>query len=229
MVKDVLMQAKTTVLDLIYPPKCAFCGEFYKEEQCGLCKETLPYTNNSYCAVCGKKPCICEKTTLYYDQVAVPFQYELLIKDAILRFKFSNRELYAETFAIHIMNKLEANILETVDYIVAVPMTRRDRNRRGYNQAESLAVALSKQIAKPCDFDLLHKVKKTKPQHTLDRSEREKNLLDAFSIDELERVKNKIFLLCDDILTTGTTLNQCARVLKEAGAKKVYGAVIATA
>jgi competence protein ComFC len=117
--------------------------------------------------------------------------------------------------------------LKKSDVIAPVPLFWWKRLRRGYNQANLLADV----VGDECGIEVKHmlrRVKNTKTQTQLDEESRKKNVSDAFEINGA-MVKDKTVLLIDDVLTTGATLNECARVLKEAGAKKVYSCVAAIA
>ena len=112
-----------------------------------------------------------------------------------------------------------------VDAIVPVPIHRSRRRKRGFNQAEILAEILGKKLGIPVEPELLKRNRKTVPQKELSPSERLKNLTGAFLAESLPDDKKRI-LLVDDIYTTGSTLEACARVLKNAGAEVVYFVVI---
>lgn len=108
-----------------------------------------------------------------------------------------------------------------IDLVTWVPIHPRKLKLRGYNQAELLAKALSFNLGLPC-MDLLSKKKETKPQSKLNREERLKNILGVFEPKPSIMVFGKRILLVDDVITTGATASECARVLKKMGAEKVY-------
>jgi ComF family protein len=112
------------------------------------------------------------------------------------------------------------------DLIVYAPISRRRRNERGYNQAKLLAQELSQQYGKPV-INALIKKRHTKTQVGLRRIDRLDNLSGAFEVKNGLELKGKKILLIDDVLTTGATLDECAKVLKSAGARQVWGAVLA--
>ena len=117
------------------------------------------------------------------------------------------------------------HFLKNADIIVPVPLFWWKNLRRGYNQA----ALLSEIISQECDIkinDIMRRIKNTKSQTKLDEQARRKNVLNAFALKS-NRIKDKIVLLVDDVMTTGATINECARVLKNAGAKEVYSCVAA--
>lgn len=115
--------------------------------------------------------------------------------------------------------------LKDVDIIVPVPLFWWKNLRRGYNQA----ALLSEIISQECDIkinDIMRRIKNTKSQTKLDEQARRKNVLNAFALKS-NTIENKKIILIDDVMTTGATINECARVLKNAGAKEVYSCVAA--
>ena len=117
------------------------------------------------------------------------------------------------------------HFLKNADIIVPVPLFWWKNLRRGYNQA----ALLSEIISQECDIkinDIMRRIKNTKSQTKLDEQARRKNVLNAFALKS-NGIKDKIVLLVDDVMTTGATINECARVLKNAGAKEVYSCVAA--
>lgn len=112
--------------------------------------------------------------------------------------------------------------------LVPVPLAPKRFNERGFNQALLLAAALGKILAIPVDTNTLLRIKETKPQVECETSqERQKNVLGAFALRESGDLKGKTILLVDDIYTSGATMNECARLLKRAGARTVWGVAVA--
>ena len=111
--------------------------------------------------------------------------------------------------------------------LIPVPMEKKKMKNRGYNQSEELAKELSKILQIPLSLNNLIKIKQTLPQIKLSAKERQENLKNAFSINNPEELKNKKIFLVDDVYTTGSTMEECAKTLKESGAKQVWGIAIA--
>lgn len=222
MLKDIF----SFILNLIYPSKCVLCNKIIvrnKEHICGTCKKNL----KSDTKIRYLKGLTDSKSKII--KCISPFKYTGDIKNAIWRFKFRGYKNYSEFFAEMIAEAIQNNFKDIkFDYITFVPLRKSRKRDRGYNQAECLAVDLSSIISVPCK-DLLVKVKKTEIQHTLSLVYRLENVKGAFAIKlgEKMNVKNKNILLCDDIITSGSTLSECAKTLIENGAKSVYCCTIA--
>ena len=120
-------------------------------------------------------------------------------------------------------------VLPGFDYIVPVPMHPRKKRQRGYNQSELIARQLGEFLNMEVRTDILKKTRYTRPQSKLKRNDRLHNLEGAFSVSPDVFVEGKRILLVDDVLTTGTTINTCAKILKDKGVNMIYGIVIAIA
>lgn len=156
------------------------------------------------------------------------FRYRSKLRNAILRFKFSGHKEYARIFAKIISEKIFENCrIEKFDYICAVPLSEKRILERGYNQSELLAQEISKILNIPV-ANVIEKPHETFIQHELSAEERSKNLLGAFSIIKGSDVRGKNFILCDDIITTGNTLKECVKVLKDHGANEILCCTIAS-
>lgn len=156
------------------------------------------------------------------------FSYEGKVKEAICDFKFKNKLDYAKFFSKSIADSLEkTGNVGNFEYICCVPMSKENKKERGYNQAEVLAKSIGKILKLPFK-NVLFKAKMTKTQHTLARDERIINVKGAYSVLNKEDVKDKNILLCDDILTTGSTIKECAVTLYNASAKEVLAVCIAS-
>ena len=117
--------------------------------------------------------------------------------------------------------------LNDIDILVPVPLHRKSKSRRGFNQSELLITELLRRLDREVSVNNLVRIQNTRSQIILSREERIKNVTNAFQVKNPELFVNKNVLLVDDVCTTGSTLNECARSLKSAGAQKVYGLVLA--
>lgn len=216
-----LYKIKRFILSLFYPPKCPYCKTILKPDAllCDSCTKKLKVEPIVRLINLGEHNCI---------SVITAFSYEDKIKDAICEFKFKNRLDYVEHFAQSIAEAMEItkNNIKNFDFICCVPMSREHERKRGYNQAEVLAKAIGKIFKLPFK-DVLVKVKKTKTQHTLARNERIVNVKGAYVVLNKENVLGRKVLLCDDILTTGSTIKECAIALFNSGASEVLAVCIA--
>lgn len=221
------------ILDLIYPKCCPLCGQVrpYKESMaCKACVMQLKRVQPDRCLKCGKHLeeqdvalCgDCEKMPKSFIRGYPAFEYADPIKKALYDFKYKNQRAYAEFFAAGMYSCVGQELKELqVDGILPVPVHRRKRRKRGYNQAHLLALELGKRLEVPvCDKLLIREVD-TNPQKELNDKQRLNNLKNAFKMNG-NAIKLKKVLLVDDIYTSGATIESCTRVLMEAGVEEVY-------
>jgi len=210
------------LLDLFFPPFCINC----KREGSYLCED------------CQATLEISEIHQRFFSQnlkdLYFPIDYQKsLIKNLIRSFKYEPfiKEL-AKSLASLIIEHLQLidNKPDFPDFIlIPTPLDKKRLKWRGFNQAEEIAKELSKFLKIPLINDVLIKIKETQPQVELSEDERRENIKGVFSIKNKELIINKKILLVDDVYTTGSTMAECARVLKEAGTRKIIGIVIARA
>ncbi|MBE6835316.1 MAG: ComF family protein [Ruminococcaceae bacterium] len=217
---------KKLLINAFFPERCELCGKvIYPYLQiCDECENGSFYIRNEICHFCGveKEYCVCKKKKNSYSGICAPFYYEGGAKKAILNLKFRKKTQYAKNLAGYMAECVEKNYPDvSFDYITFVPMTKRQIKERGFNQSELFAEGLYDLLLVPVKSCLV-KVFETKQQHTLKESLRKGNVLGAFDVDKSVDLEGKTILLCDDIQTTGSTLNECAKMLKLAGAKEVY-------
>lgn len=213
------------ILDLIFPPKCIFCNKILNYGVdiciCDSCAVKIPYFSDRNLNLI--------KSNNYFDDIICICEYTGIIKKALIRYKFSNRPSFGRTFARLIYERIkEMTDWEKVDIIISVPLHRKKEQIRGYNQSHLISVQLGKLLGIEANKNLLIRTRNTDSQSLLNRVERLKNVKDAFLVTDANSVKDKSILVVDDILTTGTTLNECCKVLKNAGARKITAAVVAT-
>lgn len=215
------------LLDLIFPNRCPFCGEFivWDKLACDHCIDEIAYSGNELCACCGKSPCICGDE-LHYEKCFAAVYYEGIVRDGIFRLKTKNGLNAAEFFSAILAEKILAQSLK-IDFIVPVPMTRKKQSVRGYNQAEELARFLSRRLRVPVNTKILQKNSDDVEQHTLGAQERMQHAKELFSVKQPAALQGKTVLICDDVMTTGSTMNACALLLKNLGSQ-VYLAAGAT-
>lgn len=216
---------------LIFTNKCKYCGELinYGEELCEECTKNLPRINFEKCRFCGagKDRCNCKNAKTRFDGISAPFYYEGGVETAIKNFKFHDKQFVAEVLAKDIAQSVKIDFPDIdFDFIDFVPFSKTQEKKRNYNPAGEIAYSLSKYLKIPV-CEVLTKPFGTEFQHTTGASLRKGNVAGAYDIKENANVKGKTILLVDDIKTTGATLSECTRVLKIAGADKVYCAVAA--
>ena len=215
--------------------RCLNCGKdvFDGTGFCSDCLKDVVYNNGKTCKRCGvgidgaEDYCgNCAFDKIYFDQSYSVFSYEGAVQKAILSMKFNNLASYAKVFAKYLVFMAQRVNLE-YDMVTFAPMSRKSLRKRRYNQAQQLA----KHFCNLQDKDSLLveaivKGKETEAQERLGKTERKTNLIGAYRINA--DVKGKRVLVIDDVKTTGATLNECAKVLKNAGATAVYGLTIAS-
>ena len=215
--------------------KCISCGKeiFDGSYFCPDCKESLPLNDKSICDHCGRELLVpqeycstCKGELLTVDFARSVFTYRPPISTLIKKFKFGNKRYLAQAFCEY-LSGLYLKCFLTADVITFVPMTKKSLKRRGYNQGELLAKGVSEKVGVPCE-NLLVKKSETERQVKLDKSQRLKNLVDAFKVVDRKKVKNKTVVIIDDVSTTGATGEAVGSKLKKAGAKKVILLTIAS-
>lgn len=205
-----------SALTVFYPQRCPCCEKVISKDKlfCDNCQKEYKGTIYQKYARGG-----------YLSTSAVP--YTGVFSKAILNFKFHNRKQYARQLATFIAEAVKRDFSHiSFDFITFVPLHKKRFEDRGYNQSELLAKELSALLYIPME-DILIKTRNNQPQHTLKASKRGENVLNAYRVADKNRVKDKCILIIDDIITTGSTLGECAKILQNSGAKEVYCATFA--
>ena len=233
-IRDVGYSLSELVRDCLFPKICLGCGQ-HGNILCSRCFDKIEVARTYTCFYCGKiaplgKLCpncrAKHKSGLLRIGWATSYK-DPLAKELIHEFKYGGvleaGEILAEIFS-HRLEDFVDNIESPI--VIPVPLYYKKLKRRGFNQAEMLARHFSRH------FDLhgglaLARIKETDTQVGKTKVEREKNLIGAFVCRDIRLVRGRNIILIDDVVTTGTTLSECARVLKEAGASKIYAAVVA--
>ena len=206
-----------SILSLFFPDRCVFCGKFTdKSRVCQKCRDALPVTTGQRSVKRGE----------FFSSCISPFYYVGLVRDSILRFKFSRKSSYSSVYAVYCARLIRERISGKFEIITWVPVSRKRRRKRGYDQAELLAKAISFELGIPCT-KMLTKVRETPPQSTISGlAKRRANVSGAFKSVGTD-ISGKRILLIDDIITTGATLSECSRVLLMAGAEDVVACTVA--
>ncbi len=193
---------------------------------CKKCKSKLPYNDGAKCLHCGRKLknsqnycTTCKGKITDIDKGRSVYNYEPPISALIKAMKYNNKRYLAQAFALD-LSELYKESFEA-DFAVYVPATKKSVKKRGYNQSELLAREFSKLTDLPI-VECLEKVKETDRQAKLDKSDRAKNIKDAFKVTDKKAVAFKRILIIDDVTTTGATAQAIAQILKKAHAEKVY-------
>jgi competence protein ComFC len=235
-------EALRAIASLFYPPNCGACGAAISNTEylCPSCHDKAKRIVPPFCAKCsepfagaieGEFTCAnCAHRKLKFDAAISAYRSRGVVRFVIVQFKY-NRQLHlrhpiAGWLAEAMMDARLRN--RTFDLIVPVPLHPARLRERGFNQADLLARMLAQKIGVPV-FAALERVRYTTTQTAFDRIDRMENLHNAFRLRKKVTVRELRVLLVDDILTTGSTLSECARVLREAGARSVYAVTAARA
>ena len=234
-----MFQLPQTIIDfcveLLYPKRCVACDKVLlnieKERGfCQACASKVKLVGPDYCLKCGtpiyNKEELCHNCKIMkhsFEQNKGIFQYTGSMKDGMYRFKYFNRRCYGRIFADHAVKCYGGWLKEMgIEAIVPVPMYKAKERRRGYNQATVFARALGKKINIPVYESIVVRQTDTVAMKQLNQLKRKKNLLKAFTTSK-NIVQFRKVLLVDDIYTTGTTLDEVSKALKDGGIKEVYG------
>jgi len=235
------------VLDILFPIQCLGCGR----EGAWICKEcfeNISLNIESVCPFCGKsspfgRVCFSCQGKYYLKGVMVASTYDnKILKNMIQAFKYNFVRSLAKPLGQILINFLEetrkinfssedVGILQNPQgvLLIPIPLHRKRFLERDFNQAELLAIEVANRFGFKLSSDILKRLRYTPPQVKLKREAREENIKRAFSCVAPEAVKGKKILLLDDVFTTGATVNECAQVLKKAGAREIWGLVLAKA
>lgn len=216
------------IMKLVFPPKCIFCGKLLdlncNLDICDGCFDTLPFIYRRIEALEQQA-----RVTNYCDGVIAVFKYSGMVKEAIKRYKFSNKASYYKTFSSLLAEGIKKMTnYRRFDIIMSVPLYKYKQTLRGFNQSLLISRTLSKELGIPDYSNWITRTKNTGTQSLLSKNKRFSNVNNAFKVTDILGVKGKSILIIDDILTTGYTINECCRALKEAGASVVAAGVIAT-
>ena len=213
------------LISILYPPRCVFCRALLdagtEVEICEKCYNKLPFMDDEVLRA--------YKGFKYCDGVVCVFKYDGIVKESLIRYKYYGKPGYCRAYGILLAKKVKkmTNIGD-FDIIISVPLYKSRMGSRGYNQSFLISKMLSGHTGVKEGSGLVSRVRDTGTQSLLKRRQRIVNVKDAFKITDAAKVRGKSVLLVDDILTTGSTLDECGRALKEAGALKVTAAVIAS-
>lgn len=240
----VLKEFWSGLTDLIYPPLCVLCknplSPIQKKDQiCSFCQSTIMPNRPPFCSLCSRpladpysQFCVsCERRPQHFDKAWASCLYNDPMRRLIHLFKYGQKT-HLQYFFVKLVNEfLEKFHVGLTDYdlMVAVPLHSARLRERGYNQAHLLAERFSQQWATPLSLGNVARIRNTRNQATLSQKERWTNIHGAFRIKSPSEFDGKKILIIDDLLTTGATLNEMAKVLKNSGARHVGVLTVAVA
>ncbi len=226
----------STIIDLIFPPRCPICRRLMESSHpsrlCPQCQEEIKFIGGPLCTLCGLPfatdegedhlcgNCLTEKR--YFTTARAVGIYQGALRKAIPRFKYRMNSPLAKALGNILATNCQRFLdLSAYDLLIPIPLHKSRLRERGFNQALVLAREIEKRFPLPLDYLNLQRIRDTQPQINLKEKERRKNVRGAFGLREKQKVKGKRILLIDDVYTTGATVNECSRVLRKGGAKRV--------
>ena len=213
------MKLWNALLDLLYPPRCAFCHRLVASSAvtiCEGCRKNLPYTENR-----------ARQKMDFVASCVSPLYYENDVRQSLLRYKFHGATGYARVYAPLVADCIRTQLDKEFDLITWVPLSRKRLRRRGYDQSRLLAEAVA-EVLGTAAVGTLKKLRHTAAQSQTGSAEKRRaNISGAYRVPDPAQVADKRVLLIDDIVTTGSTLSECARTLGLAGAEQVVCATVA--
>ncbi len=215
MVAKFLLRLKSSFLNLIFPPVCIHCGERISKQNDFLCLDCL---NKIEYLI----PALVKAEASSYDYLVTIAKYRDVVVSIIHNLKFYNLSSISDFIAELIFKQIKKyKLILDVNLIIAVPLHSVRKRERGYNQASLIAQKLASYIA--CDYssDIIERVNNTLSQATLEHDKRQENISQAFKLKKNIDLKGKSVILLDDVFTTGSTVEECCKVLKKAEPEKI--------
>lgn len=208
------------LLSIFFPQRCPFCSEVISTDEvvCKSCESKINLKpQKNVLTTRGGQEFVC----------VAPFSYVEPIRSAIHEYKFSGVKSFAVPFGKYITDVLREHVdITAIDMITSVPLHKSRKRERGFNQSELFAQEIS--CLTGVEYvEALKKVKKNRIQHELNLAERTENVKNVYAVSSEVNLEGKSVIICDDILTTGNTMAECAHMVFEAGARQVIGVTIA--
>ena len=236
--------------DIIYPPRCAICRQFLWKAPlikadsplsfCPTCIADFRHIASPICPICGTPfsseikedhPCEdCLRKRPFYDLTGTPYHYGGSILTAIHRLKYGAKGFLADSLG-PLLTQFSEEWIKNPGHLLTMPVPLHPKRvrERGFNQSLLLARHVARGLKSELDFLSLRRIRYTFPQTKLTKKERQRNVRGAFQLINRDTIKGKTILLVDDVITTGNTLNECARILKRGGSSKVFCVALARA
>ncbi len=211
------------ILNLIYPQICGMCGKINKNSLCKKCEIELKKQVENQIINNGE-----EIQDKYFNELMYIFKYEGQIRKLILDYKFNEKSYLYLTFVNFLLkNKKIFENIKNYDTIIPVPISKKRKKTRGYNQS----LLIARKIAELTDLELMNnclvKIKNIIEQSKLNKEDRIQNIQGVYELKSKQLIENKKIILIDDIYTTGSTVNECSKILKQGNPKKIGILVLA--
>lgn len=205
------------LMDLLFPPKCVLCHRVLRMGKTGLCEEC-------------KKDIPGQETEFkgtFFSRCVVSLRYENQVREAVHRFKFGDQSGYATSFGKILAGTIKKELSGAYDLITWVPVSAQRLKERGYDQSMLLALSSALELDDVAVETLRKSRHNVKQSEITDAKQRKENVKDAYEATDPELIRGKRILLIDDVITTGSTMEEAARTLLRAGAGAVVGAALA--
>lgn len=210
-------------LNLIYPQICGICGKLNPKSLCPKCEINLKKQSENQIIKNGE-----EIEDKYFNELMYIFKYEGQIRKLILDYKFNEKSYLYKMFVNFLLkNKKIFENIKNYDTIIPVPISKKRQKTRGYNQS----LLIAKEIAKQTNLELVNncliKTKNIIEQSKLNKEDRIQNIQGVYELKNKQLIENKKILLIDDIYTTGSTVNECSKILRQGNPNKIGILVLA--
>ncbi len=219
-----ILKIQEKILNLIYPQTCGICGKIATNSLCKKCEIELKKQEESQIIGNNKE----EIENKNFDELIYMFKYEGQIRKLILDYKFNEKSYIYLTFVNFLLkNKKIFEKIKNYDTIIPVPISKKRNKTRGYNQS----LLIAKEIAQQTNLELVNncliKTKNIIEQSKLNKEDRTKNIQGVYELKNKKMIENKKILLIDDIYTTGSTVNECSKILRKGNPSKIGILVLA--
>jgi ComF family protein len=233
-----------SLIELLLPRQCAGCRKVWLHNDqgfwCEACLDDLPWIESPLCPRCGrpfpKSPEApdhfcgdCLQSVFIFDGARSATHHAGVVRRGIHQLKFGGRLHWVPPLADLLVTCYRREPSPRVDVILPVPLHLKRLRQRGFNQSGLLAKVLGRRVGLPVRYDVLVRKVSTEPQTRLNRLQRLANVKDAFHVPDRGTVEGRCVIIIDDVYTTGTTLNECAKTLKTAGASAVHALTVCRA
>lgn len=206
------------IKNLIYPPKCALCKKVLQKNETDLCH---------HCRTAGPDFILSKKKISNVAGWTAVWYYKDNARQALIDYKFHNHRVYSHAYGRILAVKLLNEGLEDFDFVTWIPLSFGRLWERGFDQVKKITVTVSRELELPMVRTLRKPINNAPQSSIADAAQRRANVLGAYKVCNKSRIAGKRILLLDDIVTTGSTAAECARMLMSAGAKEVYFAAVA--
>jgi competence protein ComFC len=245
MIRHMLTELKSGVLNLVFPLNCLLCRKYIRTTDpsgdvlCQNCLGTLQFNSPPFCLSCSRHLaesssslcCHCRTAACHFNKNYSALLYTPALRRLILSFKYGNKTSLKTLFSHLVLSFINQNHLDMkkFDMVIPVPLSSARMRERGYNQAQLLASIIANHFGIPLSANNLLRCRHTPCQAALPPDARLTNVQGAFKINHSEIYRNQTLLVVDDVLTTGATVSEIARLLKSHGAAHVETLTLAIA